>query len=80
MADRVNISVPNPAAVIASVIHQVMAEYRKLDAPPPEPPAAAPARHEINCTAASTQQAWQPHHPRPAPARAFGFSQDAGHD
>jgi hypothetical protein len=75
----VNISIPGPATVLASVIHQVVSEYRKLDAPPPPQPAAEPARQEINCTSASTQQAWQPPHPRPAPARAFGFGKESGH-
>lgn len=75
-----NISLPSPAGVIASVIHQVVSEYRKLDAPPPAQPAAEPAKYEINCTGASTQQAWQPPHPRPAPARAFGFAKEGGHD
>jgi len=69
----VNIGLPDPARVIASVIHAVVSEYRKLDAPPPPAAAAEPARTEINNTAASTAQAWQPHHRAPAAARAFGF-------
>lgn len=71
-------TLPSPATLIASVIHAVASEYRKLDAPPQ--PAAAPARQEINCTAASTQQAWQPAHRAPAAARAFGFGKQAGDD
>jgi hypothetical protein len=70
---------PSPATLLASAVHAVISEYRKLDAPPPEPPAAGPARQEINCTAASTQQAWQPAHRAPAAARAFGFGKQSGH-
>jgi hypothetical protein len=73
----VNISLPSPARAVALVIHAVAAEYRKLDAPPPAKPAAEPARTEINNTAASTQQAWQPTHRPPAAARALGFGKDA---
>ncbi len=71
-------TLPGPARLIASVIHAVASEYRKLDTPPVQP-AAGPARTEINCTAASTQQSWQPAHRAPAAARAFGFGKQAGH-
>jgi len=71
-------TLPSPAALVAAAIHAVAAEYRKLDAPPPAPPDAAPGRQEINCTAASTQQAWQPSHRAPAAARAFGFGKQGG--
>jgi hypothetical protein len=67
-----------PARLLASVIHAVASEYRKLDAPPPAEPAAAPVRQEISCTSASTQQAWQQAQRPPAPARAFGFGKQAG--
>jgi hypothetical protein len=71
-------TLPSPARLLASVIHAVASEYRKLDAAPPVQPAAGPARTEINCTAASTQQSWQ--HRAPAAARAFGFGKQAGRD
>jgi hypothetical protein len=71
-------TLPTPARLLASVIHAVASEYRRLDAPPPVQPAVEPARTEINCTAASTQQAWQPAHRAPAAARAFGFGKQAG--
>ncbi len=73
-----NISLPDPARLLASVIHAVASEYRKLDAPPPEQPAAEPARTEINNTAVSAQQAWQPPHRAPAAARALGFRSGRG--
>jgi hypothetical protein len=73
-------TLPSPARLLAAVIHAVAAEYRKLDAPPSAAPAAAPARTEINCTSASTQQAWQPAQRAPAAARAFGFGKQAGRD
>lgn len=69
-------SLPSPARLLASAIHAVAAEYRKLDPPPPPQTPSQPARTEINNTAASTQQAWQPVHRAPAAARAFGFSRD----
>ena len=71
-------TLPGPARLIASAIHAVTAEYRKLDAPPPVQPPAEPARQEINCTSASTQQAWQRTHEAPAAARAFGFGKQDG--
>jgi hypothetical protein len=71
-------TLPSPARLLASVIHAVASEYRKLDAPPPAQPAAEPVRQEINCTSASTQQAWHPTHSVPADARAFGFGKQAG--
>lgn len=71
-------TLPTPARLIASAIHAVTSEYRKLDAPPPAQPSSEPARQEINCTSASTQQAWQPTHRAPAAARAFGFGKQDG--
>jgi len=73
-----NITLPSPARMAALMIHAVAAEYRKLDAPPPPKPAPEPARTEINNTAASTQQAWQPVHRTPAAARALGFGKPRG--
>lgn len=69
----VNVSLHSPARLIALAVHAVTSEYRKLDPPPPVQPDSQPARTEINNTAASTQQAWQPVHRAPAAARAFGF-------
>ena len=69
-------SLPSPARLLASAIHAVASEYRKLDPPAPPQPGSQPARTEINNTAASTSQAWQPVHRAPATARAFGFSRD----
>jgi hypothetical protein len=70
----------NPLAVVtrlvAAAAHEVVTEYRRLDAPPPPPP--EPARTEINCTSASTQTTWQPHpaQSREAAQKVIGFSKD----
>lgn len=62
----------NPLArLIAWAAHEVITEYRHLDAPPPPaPPPPAPARAEINNTAATTQIGFTGYQPRPADARA----------
>lgn len=56
------------AALIASAAHEVVTEYRRLDAPPPAP---EQPRSEINNVAATTQARWQP--TAQPPASPFGF-------
>jgi hypothetical protein len=48
------------------VAHEVIAEYRKLDAPEVPDEAA-----EVSCTQATTERAWS--QTTEAPAMAFGF-------
>lgn len=62
----------NPLArLVAWAAHEVITEYRRLDAPPPQPPPApAPARTEINNVAATTQIGFTGYQSRPADARA----------
>jgi hypothetical protein len=67
-------NVPTFARLLATVIHAVAAEYRKLDAPPPA--AAEPARQEMSCTSAQVRDRWQPQQEASrnvAAPRAFGF-------
>lgn len=61
------------AALLATVAHDVVTEYKRLDAPAP---AQQPPRTEINNTAASTQAAWQPSVRQRA--NPFGFGQPGG--
>jgi hypothetical protein len=42
------------ARLVAGAAHDVVAEFRKLDAPPPPP--QEPARTEISCVCASTER------------------------
>ncbi|HMH90730.1 MAG TPA: hypothetical protein VK586_06545 [Streptosporangiaceae bacterium] len=60
---------------LAGAAHSVVAEYRKLDAPPAPPAAAEPARQELSCTQARVESAWRQTQRSPADARAFGFGQ-----
>lgn len=56
------------ARAVAAVAHEVITEYRKIDAP--EQPGEQDSG-ELSCVASSTERAWQP--VVEAPATAFGF-------
>ena len=58
------------ARAAAGVAHAAVAEYRRLDAPPPK---AEPAHTEINNTSGSSERKWSPHQEAPASPRAFGI-------
>ena len=69
------------AKIIALVAHEIVTEYRKIDAPPAvpaEPPAAPQAdempRYDTSSTlSASTERAGAWDHDTKPPVRAFGF-------
>lgn len=69
----------NPARVLASVVHAVVTEYRKIDRavnPPPAPtPPVPPSQTEINNVAATTQTAWSPSVRQRANPFGFGKGQ-----
>jgi len=62
-------------ALAARVAHDVVAEYRRLDAPPPPPP--EPARQEMSCTSAGTERRGTYDVSQNAAGRVFGFGRDS---
>jgi hypothetical protein len=67
----INPLAPFPA-LIARAVHEVVTEYRRLDAP--EAPAAAVTEHD--CTQARVETTWQPASARSRPV--MGFASLAG--
>lgn len=69
----------NPLAWVtklaAAAAHDVVAEFRRLDAPPPPPP--EPARTEMSCTSASTERRGTYDVSQNAAGHTFGFGRDS---
>jgi hypothetical protein len=62
------------AKIIALVIHEIVAEYRKLDTPPAVPQVDAMPGYDVSSTtAASTERAASWDHDTKPPVKAFGF-------
>jgi len=58
-------------ALAARVAHDVVTEYRRLDAPP------EPARREMSCTSAGTERRGTYDVSQNAAGRVFGFGRDS---